>query len=376
MNITQHLGASVTYKIQVLNPDGSVALSLPEKKNLILNSGLDLVATNTWINCIGVIAIGSGAKTTRRDSGAILLTRVGNVVTASSGFFIASDVGRRLKFGSGTGGAEANITVYTSPTQVTVSATGAEVAQIGTVWYTTDTGLTAQIERFATGRTGVFSTAGKAVVNTYTFTRAAAVSNITVTEIGWAPGAGGNLFGNDSVNGGVGVAVLIGQQLQVTVAISVAPSPTAAAVALTTPITGVAQNATMLVGRWDSVTANASNTSNQCFEPSDSTIGYIGVSDSTSALVVDNFIDVRGSVRSSKIALNSAYAAGSFTLTKSCTFSISEANHSIRTIAMMNGAANYQFAPVAVLLSAAFTKAGTNSLQCVFTLTWDRILSN
>lgn len=220
--------AAVSYQTSILNADGSLARRRVFKKNLILDQGLDLVATTQWCDCFNYCAVGTGTDPTRRDSGAITFTRAGTTITASAGFFSAADVGRLLKWNTGE---EVYISAYTSPTVVSSVSTGTIAAAIGTVWYVNQTALTTE-----STRTNSLSADGGAngttfSVDTYTHQRtflfAAVGANVTYNEIGWSPAPAGSLFGRDVIPGGD--TLLVGQQYKVVVKLILKISPVAPA---------------------------------------------------------------------------------------------------------------------------------------------------
>ena len=70
-----HAAAAVLYKTAVLNPDGTVACSRDFKRNLILDQGLNMIATKLWTECFAYCAVGTGSTPTKRDSGSVTFTR-------------------------------------------------------------------------------------------------------------------------------------------------------------------------------------------------------------------------------------------------------------------------------------------------------------
>jgi hypothetical protein len=220
--------AAVEYETFILNPDGSVASHRKRKRNLILDQGLNLVATNAWCGCFNYCVVGTGTNPTKRKANPITFTRAATTVTASAGFFAPADVGRLLKLDSGE---EMYITAYTSPTVVTVNISGALAASAGTIWYVNDTGLQTESTRTSIYSTGAGECGTTFSVDTYTNKRTfifpAVGANVTYNEIGWSPnsGAGANLFGRDLIVGGD--SLLTGQQYKVIVRLLLTISPVA-----------------------------------------------------------------------------------------------------------------------------------------------------
>lgn len=121
-------------------------------KNLILDSGLDMVGTNRWVDCFRYCSVGTGTTPTVDDSGATTATQSGTTVTSSSSFFSVGDVGKILKFDSGE---EAYITSYTSDTEVEVSVSRTiAVASQFALWRVNQTQLSNYIKRSDTYLSG------------------------------------------------------------------------------------------------------------------------------------------------------------------------------------------------------------------------------
>lgn len=374
------LGASVTYALAVITPDGRTASRLPPKRNLILDAGLDLVASQLWANVIGRAVVGTGATPVKRDSGAITFSRAGSVVTASAGFFEAGDVGRLIKFDSG---AEMYVTAYTSPTQVTVSQSGALAASEGTVWYVNQTGLAAESKRTNTvstdsGDNGTTVLAGSVALKR-TFIFSAETGSVTYNEIGWSNSAtaGNNLFGRDVITGGV--SLVSGQQLKVTVTLTVSVTPTTSQ-AYASVITGWSQ-----AGNWalesmpdmfsEVSTAGATTGGAGFMEPS--AVKNATVSTDTAALVAltATALNVTGVVTTITLTPN-AYTTGTFSRTFTGTFSITQGNSAAIRSLCFHGYSGQPRRNLRILLNAAETKTSAETLELTVRLTWGRILTN
>lgn len=222
-----NLGLSVQFRCSVVQ-NGIIVREYPPQKNLILDTGLNEAATRDFWLCFAACAIGTGTNPVRRDSGNITFSRSGNTVTASQAFFESGDVGRILKWDSGT---EAYITQFNSSTEVLTSSTGTVAAAEGTIYYVNRTQLQTQTKRTSTtisdsgasgntwnGTTGVFEM-------WRTFQHSAETSPVTIREVGWSWGASTeNLFGMELLAGG-GVSLATGQQLRVEVRLRVTLAP-------------------------------------------------------------------------------------------------------------------------------------------------------
>ncbi len=118
-----HTAARGRVQCQVIDcKTKQVVREYPWQENLILDVGLDMIATGQWADCIGYGAVGTG-NTPTKDLPDGFYTRSGTTVTRESGTrdFIAGDVGKLLRFSDGT---ESKITVYTNATTVTVADSG------------------------------------------------------------------------------------------------------------------------------------------------------------------------------------------------------------------------------------------------------------
>lgn len=213
--------AVVEYQCFAQNPDGTRVPFGKKRRNLILDSGLNFLQSfsgNSWVSVFTSAAIGTNAGNlpTSRASGVITFTQSTNTVTASAGFFTSGDVGRLLKYGTGTGGTEQYITGFTSSTSVTVSSSATVSAIVGTVWYVNETALDTETQRTSSYSTAAgecgSSTSGQVITHKRTFLFPAVVSGVTIKEVGWSPigTAGGTLFGRDVIT--PGDTLIAGQQ--------------------------------------------------------------------------------------------------------------------------------------------------------------------
>jgi hypothetical protein len=384
------LGLAVNYSLAVLNADGSVAGTRARKRNLILDSGLDLVASQMLANLFSVAVVGTSATPVKRDSGAITFTRAGNVVTASANFFEAADVNRLLKFDSGE---EMYVTAFTDAQSVTVNVAGALAASEGTVWYVNQTGLLAEAKRtnvYGTdsGDNGTtFVAVSKTFVHKRTFIFSAEAAGVTYREIGWShtATAGNNLFGRDSITGGIALAA--GQQLKVVVELTVAISPNAPT-AYANVIAGWSQNGTCGVesvpepatsGRYIACVAASGATlqtnSNQVFEGASTPFCVLASGGEAIVAMGTAAVNVTGRIIT-KGAAPAAYVQGSRYRDKVASFTVAEANSAnIRSLGITSDA----FGDVRcfrVLLNAAETKDSEHTLTLTFRLSWGRQLVN
>lgn len=219
------------FKLQVVNPDGSLAEDRPWQKNLILDQGLNQCCDGTasLASAFTYCAVGTGTTPTYTDSGAITVNITAGTATASASFFTAGMVGMLLVADTGE---EQYITGFTSDTIVSVSGSESVVAQLFTVWAVNQTGLGAEVKRTNTyltgspncGTTNTVGTGTRVLKRTFDFT--AEVSPQNYEELGWSysGSAASNLFSRVLITGGT-VTVLASQQLRVIYELTIVVSP-------------------------------------------------------------------------------------------------------------------------------------------------------
>jgi hypothetical protein len=142
-----YLGLGNRVKAQVLE-GGNVIRETPWGPNLILDQGMDGLATKISVELFTYCAVGTGNTPTDADSGAVTATTSGATCTASGAFFAPGDVGKLLRFDTGE---KAYITAYTSSTVVTLGATlGVVGATAFTLYDVAQTALATEVMRSAT----------------------------------------------------------------------------------------------------------------------------------------------------------------------------------------------------------------------------------
>lgn len=227
--VAQKTTASIFFQIDMLGRNGRCIRRLPRTRNLILNSLLDQVGSgnNQWLDAINNVAVGIGALTTKRASGAITISASGGNLLASAGFFSGADVGRILQLDTGE-----RYLIATAPTSTTATSTNLTnaAASPGAMHYVNLTGLVNETERSATvapGGTKVSVWDGGLGTMTHTvilLTPILATARV-YSEIGWSwnSGAGTALAGCAPIAPSVSLG--IGQRLRVTISIVVKPTP-------------------------------------------------------------------------------------------------------------------------------------------------------
>lgn len=224
------------FKVQVVDArTGKVLVDRPWQSNLILDSGLDRIATESWAAQLTYAVAGTGNTPTKDlpDPGD-LFSQSGTTVTRDSGTrdFISGDVGKLIRFASGE---EAYVTAFIGATSVTVG-TSQTVASgaIDALYRVAQTGLTTEVKRstnepsfideddgYASQHTRFDATAGTMTFRTTKdFTEE--VGSVNYTEIGVSSqsGSGNNLFSRMLLAGAVTVG--IGQLLRVKYELTIA----------------------------------------------------------------------------------------------------------------------------------------------------------
>lgn len=225
-----HNEISVIYETQILDgKTGRVVKRNAPKPNLILDSGLNGLASRSSWASFSHCVLGDGTTPTKLDSGGITVSITGDVATASAGYFETAHLGQLLKLDSGE---EYYIMYVLSATEVEISSTSAGDAAASefTIWYVSETGHSNELVRtsnLSTDSGDVSSTwDGSKIEHKRTFIFPVETSSRTYREIGWShtSSAGGNLFGRDLIPGG-GDSIAEGQQYKVEVRLQVTLSP-------------------------------------------------------------------------------------------------------------------------------------------------------
>lgn len=134
----------------VVDKNGKEIYAQAPKRNLILNSGMNALATNTYAACIAYCAAGVGGGVSQVDLDGTA-SQSGTTVTISGSTFIFGPlyVGDVLKFATGQ---EATITAILSSTSVTVDRTQTVAATVVRLYRTSVSALDTEIVR-TTGTT-------------------------------------------------------------------------------------------------------------------------------------------------------------------------------------------------------------------------------
>ena len=181
----------------VYDVDGNVKKVYPTLPNLILDNGLDQIVGRGPMTCMNYFHIGTGTKTVNRKSGAGTISRSGNTVTSTVGFFNPDDANRVIQFSDNT---SCRIETYNSPVSVDVATSGVLTNVSCIVWHTETPELETWYKSSNTpditdsennGTTIAVVNAGvldQEYVESTTFLSRKFIINddITVTEAGWS----------------------------------------------------------------------------------------------------------------------------------------------------------------------------------------------
>lgn len=224
------------FRVQVVDAKtGRVIRQGKWQPNLILNSGLDRIATESWYAQLTYAVAGTGNTPTKDlpDDPGDTYSQSGTTVTRISGTrdFSAGDIGKLIRW---SGGQEATITAYTSATVVTVGTSQTvAAAPIDALYRVAQTGLATETKRSSTqpqfideddGLTAAATTID-ATAGTVTFKVTRDFSeesgNVNYTEVGMSSqaSAGNNLFSRMLLSGAVtvGAAQLLRLKYELTI---------------------------------------------------------------------------------------------------------------------------------------------------------------
>lgn len=259
---------------KVMKPDGTI-VEYPKRHNLILNSGLEALATHYTADCFLYAGVGIGTPPTFRASGTITVSKTGATITASASFFSVSDVGKTLKFM--TSGTIVKITSYVSVSQVACDTSGTESTQLCKVFNTTETGLDNLTKSSSTyyygdglqnGSSDTTKVGSLRVLRRWrTFEFTVEAAPITYTEAGWSWGspASTNLFGRIVFSEGSGdITVIAGEKLLLYVELNTYIDTSVVAVASIPAIEAAGTSkffyqANVEIGAWSRVAADGTS---------------------------------------------------------------------------------------------------------------------
>lgn len=375
--------------VVVDSKSGVVVKEYPEQKNLILNQGMDLIATvqvaGVFTNCCA----GTGTTPTADDSGLTTAAQSGTTVTLSGGAFTftntGTDAGKMIKWDTGE---EARIVTITDATHAVVANSATVAAAQFTVYRTNQVGLTTESKRTSTYLTGASNCGSTWASNTIshkrTFDFTAEVGAVSYTEIGLSnsSSAGNNLFSRILL--GSAVNLVASQQLRVVYTLDMTWTPNTAGSVDTTIITGWSTTTGTAQIQWPALsvvsTAGAVGKNitfdTPCLEPSQSSSTWM-----YSGSTAHNAFNSAGPSRTSIASVANSpasYTAFNFYRETSGVFPVGSGNATnIRTIALMPNPGNSEptLQGLVIILDSDQTKDNTHTLTITWRITWSRTLA-
>lgn len=375
---------------------GKVVKEYPRQPNLILNQGLDAIASVSWANAMAYCSAGTGTTPTNDSSGVTTATQAGTAVNLVGGSFTFTstlvDGGNMIKWATGE---EAMIVSVTTPTSVVVNNSAVVGAGVFTVYRTNQTQLTTQVKRTNTYLTGSpycqSSLAGNVLSMRRTFDFTAEVGTVNYTEIalGWANAPSTAIFSRILM--GAPITVLGSQQLRVTYQLNVTVTPPApfakTAIVNGWPVppavgtTGV--EAVQFIGLNSVQTSGATNSFDTGFGAAEPSAGAnIGIFIATDAAAPASFGSAVGRSGAVNIGAGAAaYIAGSYYVDKSTTFAVGTGNGTAwRSMGYgfylpSSGWNPSSQTTMVFVFDEAQTKLNTHTLTLTWRFSWSRVLS-
>jgi len=420
------------YKVSVV--DGKTNETIweqPElKKNLILNCGLDAVASQYYANLLLYGIAGTGTRNNYIDPAGSVMSQTGTTITLNptgsgdglnhltesfSGFSSAVSIGDVIKYSIGSGSITETTITDISDLTASVGTALTITSQSFTIWKTSQTGLQSEVKRAGTGVAGSsyltgIANCGSASLSqgSYTLWRTFdfAIESVlkTYAEVGtaWTSTTGaGNIFSRIVLSPTVNVDV--GQRLRLFYQLNLVASPATASL-----------RPNVIVTNWPvspSTNTNGSESLQRplfsAINPSDGTTmltsldsdGILAlepnssggnsafwISNSSAALTSWNASVDRTGATPAAVTANTtkgAYTAGTYTLTKTATFSAASFTATnIRSMGISNtvGIGSHIAGAKDVALAFVFdqnqAKANTQTLTLSWAWSWGRNLTN
>ena len=228
------IGLANKVKAQVIerregHPDyGKVVFETDFGPNLILDAGMDRVATTYFANLFTHCAIGDGTTPVEDSSGAVTATTSGTTCTASAAIFTVGDAGKLFRFATGE---KAMITAYIDDTRVTLAEElGVSSWETFRMFRVSQVGLDNEIRRSGTYLTGAGNCGYEDIGGTRkyqtTYEFPAEETNTTYNEVGFShTGTPGANLNTRALLVGAPVTVVAGQQIRIVYFFSVTVGP-------------------------------------------------------------------------------------------------------------------------------------------------------
>ena len=388
-----NLGLSGQIQLSVVE-QGKVVRQFPVQRNLILNQGLDQIASQIINTCWQYGVAGTGVTATEVDSATDTATIAIGAVTLSTTGYLAgnsTDVGKTIKLD--TSGNNYLITAFGDTTHCTVTPNDTIGPDTFIIYNTNQTQLATEVKRTNTYLTGIPDcqcvTIGNTTTNTRTFDFSAEAGPVTYNEIGFSPtvSVGANLFSRIKLP--TGVPLIAGQQLRVKYSVATACTPITPQTYGSSPIigwptaTGRLQLCTIPI-YYVSSTGYGGNAGNNPVdgkyygsnaEPSGTGGAYSFFYLSTDATAFPTY-GVNPGILGTHVELAwalSTYVNGTYTRDKIITFPVGSANRTDWRSFFL-GENNYGYCGPKFIFDSNQTKLSTYTLTLGFRSTWDRVL--
>lgn len=391
------------YRISILDAKSKKVLwEQPDwLPNVILNDGMDRVATNSICNAFLYGSVGTGTSTDNVSGGTTQATTTGTTVDLTGGSFLfdtgsPGDVGNVIKWDNT--GFEGRIVSVASTIQATITPLPG-VGQTGTfvLYRTNRTGLQAESKRTTTYvgiapfNQTVLSGADLTHTRTWDFTEE--VGSVTYNEVGttW-----NSTFGTPNTtfsrkNLAVPVSLVAGQQLRLQYRLTLTMSPSVATPKLANvsgwpvaPSTVTDGDESFQYVGLSSVTTTGGTSvydaGQACNEPSASTSVAIFLSPSSAVLTALAAVPPSRQTNSTqKTVTLVAYSALSFQRIKQVDFTSGEANRTdFRSMGVGSTVSGFHSADrtgIAFVFDESQTKDNAHTLNLQWIYSWSRVLT-
>jgi hypothetical protein len=384
------------YGLAVVGADGQIKrVRNMLAHNLILNQGMDAVASYSWANCMAFAAAGVGTTPTYRASGAARLNQVGDQVTFDTAQTLSAG-DTLVYYGTNT----AKITGVTSSTQVTVhppmTSSGWPTFD---KWYTSQAALASESKRAGLGIYNTYYVAGtewaftqdvgnhRQMRRTWDFSPETVLTRYTELGVSWSPlplPAGG-LFSRILLD--VPEDIDVGERLRVIYQLNVVYGPTVAT-AGTPTITGWSSTAGS--GKAQRILSDWINNSGTtvsgtgALEPySSGNVCKAWLSTSDTALQAWGYALSRATPMSAQAStVKEVFTSGTWSVDKTARFGLVDVvSSNIRSTGVgfndsgLNSSFDGTNQAYAFVFDNPQTKANTQRLNLTYRFSWDRVLS-
>lgn len=393
MSQKQQQQAQGHVQCSVVDPaTGSVVKEYPRQKNLILNQGLDAVATDYWASLFVYAAAGTGTTPTVVDSGTLTAAQFGTNVTLSGSVFTdtATDAGKVIKWDTNE---TAMVVTVLDPTAVTVNNSGTVAADEFRVFNTNQMGLAAELKRTNNYLTGSPYTDSELIGNnlvmrrTYDFTEESVTVDYSEIALGWDTGPTDNFA---RILLAAPVTVLPDQQLRVVYELTVEILPAAnsaetAAIGgwpVAPAVTTNGTQATQFIGlAYVDTNGNAQPNYDAGFTANEpSQLSSVGIFVSADGTAPNAFGSSVNRVAIAAVAATGTYTAGNYYVDKTALFDTSTGNgtdifsmgYGYHNPNLFSAGSN---TTLVFVFDEAQTKENTRSLGLTWRFSWTRSLS-